>query len=388
MSLELHQKAEFLMARADQLAAEGNRVEASLAYRSAAFSEADALLRIPEDRVRTRGIIAVSTVALFRKAEAFREAIRYAHRYLGMDVLPEFAREELEELLDISREEVRLRTADRTVLADAMEWVFRGPAVGSGTAPISTVLHKVEQIEKFCIRVFEFTAGASLRQSGPIDQSLGESFELRIAEPIAGSFRFKVSFAAKVGQLPLISTHAIPTAERVSEVTSSILEGIEQPESGKLRSAVPHERYREVFVAMGRALLPDGKHLSTIEALTLLPTRPSRVVLTRSLRRGLTAELYRLKPAESIGTTTLRGTLRALDLNRGWIMLGSKGRETRCHVGNALVLEDVVGPLVNHPVRVRCQIEKGRFVIQDIEEDTSADGNDEDDSDLTSNSNE
>jgi hypothetical protein len=67
------------------------------------------------------------------------------------------------------------------------------------------------------------------------------------------------------------------------------------------------------------------------------------------------------------GEEEVEDVLRALDLNRGWIILGEKA-ETRCYVDkDSPVLEDVVGPLVNRRVRVRTYKKGNQRVIRDIE---------------------
>ena len=105
MSVDAHQQAEHFMAEADQLEAQGRQQQAQQARLQAAQCEARAFEHIPVSRPRTRGVIAVSAVALYRRAGALDEAIQHAHRYLGESDLPEFARQQLDELLtDVRRE--------------------------------------------------------------------------------------------------------------------------------------------------------------------------------------------------------------------------------------------------------------------------------------------
>jgi hypothetical protein len=105
MSLDIHRRAELLMGQGDQYAVQGRQEEASAAYRAAAVEEVRAFGLIPADRVRTRGVIAVSAVALYRKAGAIDDAIRQAHAFLAMDGLTPAVRLDLEELLDHLRAE-------------------------------------------------------------------------------------------------------------------------------------------------------------------------------------------------------------------------------------------------------------------------------------------
>lgn len=109
MSLDVHRQAEALMGRADVLAAEGRAAEARRLYRQAADLEAQALESIPATRPRTRGIIAVSAVALYWRGGATDQVVRHAERYLAERELPDFARTQLAELLDDARREQQAR---------------------------------------------------------------------------------------------------------------------------------------------------------------------------------------------------------------------------------------------------------------------------------------
>jgi hypothetical protein len=115
MSVDAHRRAEALMAEAERQASRGLSQEARALYRQAAEEEARAFAHIPLERSRTRGIIAVSAVALFRRSGALDEAVRHAHRYLvDQNGLPDFAREQLQELLSDSQREQQALTSGRT----------------------------------------------------------------------------------------------------------------------------------------------------------------------------------------------------------------------------------------------------------------------------------
>ena len=105
MSVDAHRRAEALMGDAELKAAQGATEASRALYLRAAQEEAHAYQDIPVARGRTRGIVAVSAVALFRKAGALDEAIRHAHLYLSQDGLPDSAREQLVELLTDSERE-------------------------------------------------------------------------------------------------------------------------------------------------------------------------------------------------------------------------------------------------------------------------------------------
>jgi len=88
VSLDLHRRAELLMTQADLSRGAGDLDEASAGYREAAEFELQALQPIPRDRVWTRGAIAVSAVALFRKAGDLGPAVEHAEQFLAIPDLP------------------------------------------------------------------------------------------------------------------------------------------------------------------------------------------------------------------------------------------------------------------------------------------------------------
>src|SRR5688572_3262140 len=88
MSVKLHRQAEQLMGEAEILAGKGRSDEARARWFEAARLEQEVFVQIPEDRQKTRGIIAVSAVALYRRAGALDEAIRAGCEYLSSGKLP------------------------------------------------------------------------------------------------------------------------------------------------------------------------------------------------------------------------------------------------------------------------------------------------------------
>lgn len=109
--LELHREAEVMMGYADQARAQSRFLDAVKFDRQAAELEAQVFDLLPLDRPKTRGITAISSVALYRKAGALDEAIRQAEVCLRAGNLPEFARLDLEEMVEEMRAEIEARAA-------------------------------------------------------------------------------------------------------------------------------------------------------------------------------------------------------------------------------------------------------------------------------------
>src|SRR3990172_9195572 len=97
--VELHSESERLAIEA-QLALNARAVSrATELYKRAAELEQKALDQLDVSKTRTRGITAVSAVALWFKAREYVLAEQLAHSMLADPHIPEFAREELRNLV-------------------------------------------------------------------------------------------------------------------------------------------------------------------------------------------------------------------------------------------------------------------------------------------------
>ncbi len=88
-----------LASRAQLASQQGRPEEAVGLYYLAAQAEEQALKLIEGDKLRTIGILAVSTASLYYKSERPEEAKRIADQYLALPDLPAFARQQLTELV-------------------------------------------------------------------------------------------------------------------------------------------------------------------------------------------------------------------------------------------------------------------------------------------------
>ena len=104
--LELHREAEVEMGLADQARAQCRPLDAVRHSRQAAELEAQVFDLLPLDRPKTRGITAVSSVALYREAGALDEAIRHAEYFLAQAAVADLARRDLEEMIEEMRAEL------------------------------------------------------------------------------------------------------------------------------------------------------------------------------------------------------------------------------------------------------------------------------------------
>lgn len=369
MSVDTHRQAEQLLAQAERLEAEGRQAEARVTYLQAAQREAEVFEQLPLVRTRTRGVIAVSVVSLYYRAGDSAEAIRRAHRYLAETGLPEFAQAQLFDLLLEARREAQFRAAGTTLSGRRIEVALRGVGVSTGLAPLDTVVLKLQQFEKYILRVGEWAANRPFRAQGPAAPEVLQLIHPLVSEPSIGSYRFEFRFEAPVQPvLPLFQQEPQLTPDGVADAFFEIIGAISSESPDELPKRIQDEQYRVVLSKLVRNLVPDGKELTEVEIRRVQPGDVRTTVLRPELRRLITSRLPPnlacRKPEES-----RPGVLRALHIDEGWIMLAENGQLKKHYIAEGRIFDDVVGPFVNRRVRIDGYRSRRGLVVTDIQLD-------------------
>lgn len=360
------------MARADAAHGRGDRTEAARMWMEAAALELEALDQVPASRVRTRGVLAVAVVALQTRAGDLGAAQDSCIRFLARRDLPEGARSQLWDALDEVRRHAAGSGSDLTG-AGSYEWTLRGPSIGKGSAPGDAIIAFLEHVQKYGVRVVEYAKGAPLRTRGAPDSLIAEAFRFRVSQPAAGSFRLRTELVPTNEQASLFADPVHIGTKDVSALFTTILEasiGTVTSQGGsdanQLSELVPDKPYRTTLLRLARLILPDGKDVDEVE---LMRVGSEPTLLTPTHRRNIDAVLAIDRPPVS-GSTERSGVLRALDLDRRSIELSGDGGRSKCTASkDALVLEDIIGPLVNRRVRVVGHGKGSSFLFTEIFED-------------------
>lgn len=363
---ELHQKSEQLAAEA-QTAARTSPDAAQNLYAEAARLEAEALAAVAPTKQRTLGVTAISAVALWFKAGHFAEAQKLAYRMLGSDLLPPFAIEQLQGLLQsIWSEEVRKGAGFKFSEGALLVSVSGGQSV-TGGAPLDLVVSKVEGIQSLFFRTVEYLQHLPHRKHGAAPADVQNVCRPWLFQAAPGSYQFAVAIE-DIAQRSLFGPE-VPTTEEIKGTFMALLRDTSEDPGTALAERVPDREYRGTFLKLTRALAPTGKDFSVL-TVRRSTTDSNPITLDADSRKSINEVIRRdfTKPRASGETEgDLKGVLRAVHLNEDWLEVTVGGQDTKVYgVGEAV--DDVIGPLINHRVVVQIVTQaNGRIMFRDIE---------------------
>jgi hypothetical protein len=364
--LESHSISERLAGEAENLLRAGDELAAKRLFAEAAAQEEAALLQLESSKVRTWGITAVSAAALWFKAGDFRSAEKVSYAALSNDELPRFAGDNLELILQSIWTQRDSRNAGVPFLPGQVIVAIDGGEVVRGAAPLDLVVSKVQTIQALFYRTIELLRGMPHRsQGGPI-REIQEACRPWLLQAPPGSYQFAVAIQEPI-QRDFFKEGTPP--QEVANTFLAVLKAAGAQDIEGLERIVPDASYRPSFLKLTRNLAPTGKSYARLTVRTadqsngvvLLPE--NRAQINRSLRESST------DVAQSDAEVVYNGILRAVDLDHDWIEV-TVGHE-RIHVsGLKETIDDVIGPMVNHPVVVRAlRKTKGHPQFVDIEAD-------------------
>lgn len=362
--LQHHREGEQLASEAEVCWREGRQEAAQRLYLRAADAEERAIAALDRSKTRTLGISVVSAASLYYKACEYERAEEVAARWLP-DQIPGFAKDQLRALLqsvwsELVRGEANARFAQGQVLISV-----RGGEVVQGGAPLDLITEKMKAVASIYYRTAEFLANVSHRTRGLPSRAIQESCRPWLFQAAAGSYQFAVA-VQESRQGELFDNPIQP--DKVADCFLSILRaGIDDP-NGRLAEIVPDSDYRSTFLKLTRNLAPRGNACESIEIRSA--DEPKALMLDSEAREGLSKTIRNLK-TDHVATDhpdTLRGTLRALHLDRDWIELMIQDDLVKVQ-GVGEQVDDVIGPMVNKHVVVHVVTRGGKAHFVDIEPD-------------------
>lgn len=368
-----HQTSEEAASDAHAARRRGDDALATNLFANAAKAELLALKHLSlAEKPRTYGVTAVSAAALLYKAEQPREAEQLAHSMLGQSGLPDFATDQLREILQsIWNEQAQASAGVRFVPGQVTVSVDGGEVVKGG-APLDLVVERVQTIQSIFYRTAEFLKNLPLRRYGPATKPIQDLCRPWLFQSVPGSYQFTVAIQGPAQGDMFVEGE--PEPRLIASTFMAILEGASSDPETNLPKIVPDAAYRETFLKLARNLAPTGRSFSHLELRSTNAHAP--VVLTQESRKSMTNAI-RGQPSETpkdaeSTEVVLRGVLRAVHLEKDWLELYVNDAPVRIS-GVVETVDDVIGPLVNHSVVVHAlRDSKGTYIFRDIELEDSA----------------
>lgn len=362
---ELHNESERLAIEAQLALKNRNREKALDLYRQAAEIERQALNILDVSKVRTRGITAVSAVALWFKAGEYVQAEQLAHSILADPLIPDFAREDMRTLVQAIWTECSKKKAGVSFIPGQVEVSVKGGEVVTGGAPLDLIVDKVQTIQSMFYRTIEFMNGVSHRKRGGPTKELQDACRPWLFQSAPGSYQFSVAIQ-KPAQPDLFKEDIEP--ERIAQHFLEIVSASAGDDTVELERIVPDETYRSTFLKLSRNLSPTGKTFERIEFRASGELRP--VALGVESRTNINQQLRKksVVPAKTEEIEEeLIGTLRAVHLDKDWLEIIVNGESMHID-GLQDAVDDVIGPMVNRSVIVRAiRVTQTKYRFIDIE---------------------
>jgi hypothetical protein len=346
----LHAKSEALAIEASVAIKNRDEAKAQDLYKSAAQFEKQALELLDPSKTRTRGITAVSAVALWFKGGEYAQAEQIAHAALADATTPDFARQELRNLVQAIWTESTKQAASTEFIPGQVLVSVKGGEVVTGGAPLDLIVEKIQTIQSMFYRTIEFLNGASHRRVGRPTKDLQDSCRPWLFQSVPGSYQFSVGIQ-KPSQSDFFKEDIQP--ERIAQHFLEIVSASATDDVAALEKLVPNADYRNTFLKLARNLAPTGKTFDRIEMRVFGDAKP--VALGVESRKSINQNL-KIKPTAANEATQeimeLHGTLRAVHLDEDWLEVVSDGIAVRVK-GLEDAVDDVIGPMVNRLVVVK-----------------------------------
>jgi hypothetical protein len=364
-----HSLSEKLAIDAEMASRAGKILQAEDLYRQSATEEVAAFDALGEDKPRTRGITAVSAVALFYKGREYPGAEQFAHRCLAAGQLPAFAGTQLRNLLHViwtasAAEKAGIKFVRGDVLVSV-----KGGQVIYGGAPLELIVRKVEGVQALLFRTVEMLLDRPFRKRGGPPADIQSMFRPWLFQAPAGSYQFAVRMQEpEQGQLFEADR---PKVDRVTATFFNVLRATATDPEAELSAVVPNVQYRGAFLNLSRSLAPAGNAFERLEVSEASAPAEPVVTFVSDTRQELNAVLRRMKPplTQADQLVTIHGTLRAVHLDQDWLEVATTAEPPEhVRIEEATdALDDVVGPMVNRKVEISALRRGSKHLYRDIE---------------------
>jgi len=367
-----HSKSEEYASQAQAALKQGNEKSAVEFYRLAAKEEELAITKLDQSKTRTLGITAVSATSLWFKAHDLWQAEHVAHQWLATDLLPTFSINQLQIILQAIWNEKNYQQVGIEFMKGEVLVSVGGGIVVPGGAPLDLILRKVDEVRGLFYRTIEYLLNLPLRKRGVPSADIQEQFRPWLLQAPLGSYQFAVR-VQKPAQLSIFPDKT-PEVEDVTQNFLKIVEATAEETHEELERIVPNPEYREAFLKLTRNLSPTGKSFDRVEIKSTTDIEARPIIFSPTSRQAINKTLKEnKKPPKEVAEfkeEQLNGVLRALHLDKDWIEISFPGTDRENIKINQTgdIIDDLVGPMVNHRVIVDVFVQPdGKYLFRDIQ---------------------
>lgn len=322
-----------------------NRHDSEGLYRQAADFEVEAFNQIPLEKPRTRGIIGLSAASLLFKGAEYERAASLSMQLLS-ESLPADIQEQLQLVLQASWNEKSKKDGAVKFLPGQIIISLSGGEIIKGGAPLELVINKVQNIQSLFIRTIEYLSDSPFRTRGQTPIEIRDYCRPWLFYAPPSSYQFAVAVEAPK-QSDFFKSSLNP--QEITDKFLDIVYASTQSDQTQLELTVRREDYREAFVRLARSLAPNGKSYEKVRIYSF--DNSKEINLTSDAKTYSSEHIERLTPPSSEARSEIIGTLRALDLDANWLEVEASGRRVRV-TGLEDAVDDIIGPMVNHKVKV------------------------------------
>lgn len=365
-----HSQSEEYAIQAESALKKADKSGAEALYRLAAEAEEKALSALDASKTRTIGITAVSATSLWFKANEFQLAERLACNWIASGTLPEFAIEQLQNILKTIWNEQDFRQSGIEYIRGQLAISLAGGEIATGAAPLRLVNRKADEISNFFYRIIEMILGHGFRKHGPPSTDITDNFRPWIFQAPPGSYQFSIRLQKPSMQLSLFPDKS-PEVEEVTKKFMQILRTATQETWEELERIVDNYDYRIGFLRMSRNLAPTGRIFNSLEIKSTNDPDVFPIILFPDSRYKLNETLRYQRDAMSQDTheEQITGILRALHLDNDWLEISQDNGGLIRVDQTGDIIDDIVGPMVNQKVTVDVVFSNasGRYLYRDIQ---------------------
>jgi hypothetical protein len=358
----LHNQALTCANQAKEALSRGDAATAERLFLDASTYETEAasLISITPENEPTRSILYLGAASFAWSGKDLSEAERLCA--CGLAGFPQNSTQnDLYKLIDEIKYELIWRKQANAIEDAELSMRLYGDGIRFGSAPLKSVLKRVESLAALCSRTVQRIVGKPYDDIRKKDSN-ARPFMTEMAVDTPGSFGVKLKFSRLVGeQISFLQPEP-------NIVLNDIIKNIDLMTSGDfatLQKNIPDESYLVNFIAAAKEIAPDGTTIRTVGLATKnkkISFNVGKVELKQYTEEAIPSLVATKKDYPDI----LRGYLDIADRKRGTLTLtDEEGKEYRTKVKSGL--EEVARKYFGSFVEVEYSKKGSSIVLTDIQ---------------------